>query len=166
MINATKVNGACWDLGCDEAKSRDASQAVAAAAAGLVAAPYLAVAAALAPSLGSAISRPDTIGWVYVHSGGAFSPPVHLSQRGDSFTPQWGLHDQGVSFHVPLTPDTSLRVELVDADMFDDDDIGIVAIGAAELEKALASHETYQVNVSQQTQGQVAFVGITVISDG
>jgi hypothetical protein len=176
LLNATKFDGRCWDLGCNERQSREVAKAASDAAAAIVvatttvtaatAAPFAAAFAVLAPIAAKTTSHPDASGWAYVITRGTFSEPGELKIRRDTLTPQWGLHFD----HVPIVEGTYVRLELVDADpdipfTNGNDDMGIINIGVDELVKAMQARETYQVNVQRQTHEQVLFVGISVLPE-
>lgn len=173
LVNSTKFGGRCWDLFCD-GRSQRVGRSAAEAAAGALGAwaglakpattPFLTASGILAELAMTAWSHPDTVGHAYIITAGTFSDPVKLQVRQDTLTPQWGLRFE----HVPLSAGTALRLELFDADpefFSANDDMGIITIGLAEIQKAMRSQETYQVNVQQQTHDQVLFVGISVVPE-
>lgn len=174
LVNATKHGGRCWDPGCDEKESGQASRAAAdAAAAAMVATtsvtmvtatPFAVAFGILAPMAMGVTSNPDAHGWAYTYVNGQRVGPAKLVVRRDTLTPQWGL----VFNRIPITDGTALRLELYDSDpdiplTNGDDDMGIITIPVLELEKAMKENKTYQVYVGDQTYDQVLFVGISVV---
>jgi hypothetical protein len=173
LINASKGDGRCWDVGCNQKQSAEVAKAAAnaakavlvatAAASAAVVAPFAAAFVILAPMAAKAMSLPDAAGTASVITGGAMAPGQTLMVQRDTLTPQWGV---GFT-HVPVLPDTALRIALVDADADipftnGDDPMGIINITGADLFQAMQVGGTFQVPVATQTSDQVLFVGISV----
>lgn len=88
-----------------------------------------------------------------------------LAQRSDAiqdtYTPIWPY---GWYYtNVPIDSDVRITVQLWDEDLVDDDPIGTAQINASDLKAALAAQDKFEVRVDDQTDGQLLFIGISVI---
>jgi hypothetical protein len=67
---------------------------------------------------------------------------------------------------VPLSEGTRIRVQLVDDDEpLDDDQMGIFEINYKDFVAALEAQQVHHVNVAEQTNRQILFVGIAVVPE-
>jgi hypothetical protein len=164
LVNATigpsKFSGAKWD-----GYGQVSTDVAAALATALTMPEPNAVIAMLASSFATRpFEAPDVFGVACVFSGATCIEKRPLASREhsrqDTLTPQFRA-----SWHrVELRPGVSVRVRLVDADVAEHDLIADAEIPFAELEAALRSGSVYQVNVADQTQNQLLFLGIRVWS--
>jgi hypothetical protein len=131
--------------------------------------PYTSVIAYLAgPIVNGALDafdKPDPYGNAKVFVSGSWSAPITLASRDgaidDTFTPQWS--DPPSWNHIPLDSNLRVQVSLTDADLSNDDGIGVAEIPHDEIVAALTGQTIRQVNVATQTQNQLLFVGISVV---
>lgn len=131
--------------------------------------PYVAIGRILAPFALGAFEKPDPTGWAEVLSHGDPVGRVALrASQEDTFNPQWqGVDGRAPSFgRVPLSEGTRIRVQLVDDDEpLDDDQMGIFEINYQDLVAALEAQQVHHVNVAEQTNRQILFVGIAVMPE-
>jgi len=103
--------------------------------------------------------KPDPAGWAELT--GVRRP---LTGCGDTLTPTWSSAEWR---YVRLSDATRLRVHLVDRDdIGSDEPIGDADVHAGYLREALEKGSIVQVPVSEQTHGQLLFVGVSVASEG
>lgn len=166
LINASKVNGNCWDVGCDQAENAKAAKLASLAIKTALKSggnPYAAAAAIILPIAMKGISPPDPFGDAMVIYGGASaSEPTKLAKNQDTLTPSWNV----VFHHVPIAQDTYLRVSLSDADLMFDDPMGNFIVSADELAKALKAGKTAKIPVNTETSEQVLFIYVSVLAEG
>ena len=80
----------------------------------------------------------------------------------DTFTPRFDV----TWSHVPLSHWTTMHMYFVEKDPGGTEDIGAVVLSAHDLAKALDLRgETHHVRVDDQTNGQMLYVGISVIAE-
>ena len=65
--------------------------------------------------------------------------------------------------NVPVDSDVRIAVTLWDLDLVNDDPIGSVEINSSDLKDALAAQQKFEVRVDDQTDGQLLFIGISVV---
>jgi hypothetical protein len=111
-----------------------------------------------------ATEKPDVYGTMRLDGFGKIGTEYWLAtidqQTKDSFTPAF---PGPVGFQqVPIDADVRLRIHLLDADLVNDDEIGIAVINSADMQAALASQMKYEVPVWDQTSNQILFIGISV----
>ncbi len=120
------------------------------------------------PDLNNAISnldKPDPYGYAQATTFGVTGDAYWLADRADAiqddYTPIWpyGWHYT----NVPIDSDVRILVELWDEDLIDDDAIGAAEINSTDLMNALAAQEKFYVRVDGQTDGQLLFIGISVV---
>ncbi len=129
------------------------------------AAPYSAVLGFVASYASDAYALPDPYGYHQVWDGDNWLSGELVDEScnfENTLHPMWpgpGWH------HVPVEPNMRLRVNLFDEDLFNDDPIGTAEINYEDIVAALQAGEVYQVNVANQTQNQLLFVGISVVPE-
>jgi hypothetical protein len=120
------------------------------------------------PELESAISttnKPDAYGWAQATVFGVSGDAYWLADRSDAipdnYTPIWpyGWHYT----NVPIDSDVRILVNLSDKDLVNDDPIGAAEINSTDLMDALAVQQKFYVRVDDQTDGQLLFIGISVV---
>ncbi len=86
-----------------------------------------------------------------------------LTAQADTFTPQF----QGPPTwrDVPFDGTSRITVDLLDDDMVDDDPVGSFQIGPEDMLEAFRAGNVYQVRVDAQTNEQVLFAAISVMSE-
>jgi hypothetical protein len=80
----------------------------------------------------------------------------------DTYTPMWSdatLHG------VVASSEIRLRITLIDQDVVEDDPIGVVELTEADLVAARTAGRVHHVQVSEQSQNQILFVGISVLAE-
>jgi hypothetical protein len=91
----------------------------------------------------------------------------HLSRNGetpqDTYRVDWS--PPATWRHVWLTDFTRVRLHVEDEDGVRRDEIGTVDIGAEQLQAALQMRRVLQVNVADQSNRQLLFVGVAVIAE-
>lgn len=161
-IGPSKIDGTAWDgaggalptlaAGIARELGADAAQGI--------------VVAHVAGELLTQTTRPDPYGYVEARVGGELLARAALPrgpESTDTLTPSWP-RAAGLA-RVPLGAGTRIRVHLVDHDLDADDPIGDAEISAAVLRAALDSGRVFQVDVGDQTQGQVLRLGLSVVAD-
>jgi hypothetical protein len=120
------------------------------------------------PDLNNAIStldKPDAYGWAQATIFGSTGYAYYLAQPSeavqDNYTPIWPEVWQYPN--VPIDSDVRILVTLVDSDLVNDDPIGAAEINSTDLINALAAQKKYEVRVDDQTDGQLLFIGISVV---
>jgi hypothetical protein len=113
-------------------------------------------------------SAPDPWGWVEVAIDGEFMPPLKHAFYANSkeiirktFTPSF----QNCEYtNVPLNEGTRFKVNLWNnhSILGKDEPIGVAEINMKDLVTALEAQKIYQVQVADQTQNQLLFLGIEV----
>jgi hypothetical protein len=120
------------------------------------------------PDLNNAISslaKPDAYGTAQATVFGVTGDAYWLAQRSDAvpdnYTPIWpyGWHYT----NVPIDSDVRILVILADEDLVNDDPIGAAEINSTDLMNALAAEKKFYVRVDGQTDGQLLFIGISVV---
>ncbi len=120
------------------------------------------------PALNNAISsldKPDALGWAQATVFGTVGQSIWLADEADaiqdSYTPIWPY---GWYYtNVPIDSDVRIGVTLIDSDLVNDDPIGTAKINSTDLKDALAAQDKFYVRVDSQTDGQLLFIGITVV---
>lgn len=120
------------------------------------------------PDLNNAISsfdKPDAYGsaqaTVFGVTGGAYALAQPSEAVQDNYTPIWP--DVWQYVNVPIDSDVRILVSLWDSDLVNDDPIGAAEINSTDLMGALALQRKYEVRVDDQTDGQLLFIGISVV---
>jgi len=156
FIRPAKVDGTEWDF------PRDVSQeTIRAVEEALDAAnPLAALEAAYLLQAISVLSRPDAEGDATLLLDGR---PVAgraraLVERREQLTPSW----QATWEQLDLADDVAIRIELEDADLLGNDDIGTVVLPAAALRAARDAGGRYGIRVDGQDRGQILMVAVTV----
>jgi len=127
--------------------------------------PEAAVASLLLEPTVKALSKPDAYGTAQATVYGMITPAVYLAAADaavqDNFTPIWPATWNYQN--IPIDTDVRISITLFDADLLDSDDpIGSAEINSADLRAALAAQKKLEVKVSDQTNGQLLFIGISV----
>jgi hypothetical protein len=121
------------------------------------------------PDLNNAIlslDKPDAYGWAQATIFGITGDAYWLAQPSeavqDSYTPIWPERWEYVN--VPIDSDVRIMVTLMDSDFLNSDDsIGAAQINSTDLKDALAMQQKTYVRVDDQTDGQLLFIGISVV---
>lgn len=112
----------------------------------------------------SATQKPDIYGTMRIDVFGQVGTEYWLKtfeqRTADSFTPPFPA-PSGFQ-NVPIDADVRIRIHLADADLINDDEVGIAVINSEDMQAALASRMKYQVPVWDQTNNQILFIGISV----
>ncbi|WP_411280192.1 hypothetical protein [Gemmatimonas sp.] len=125
--------------------------------------PAAALGAFLADASLAALAKPEVKGFAEVYTGGAMPVRVQIPRDNrDSFA--WSWANPPTWARVQFNAGTRLRVHLIDEDLMFDDPIGDAEIGHRVLLAALKSEKIYQVKVDDQTQGQILFLGVSVVA--
>jgi len=124
--------------------------------------PYAAVFGFLGSMSLGATERPEPYGFADLLSSQG-NQRLNLTSLRDTLTPMW----QGPPSwsHVPLGPNTRIRISLWDKDLVNDDPIGVAELNSEHLAAALRARQVYQVRVTDQGNGQVLFIGISVMPE-
>ncbi|MEZ4472093.1 MAG: MopE-related protein [bacterium] len=147
-------DGSAWD-GFGNVGQADFAAAAQAALSGNLAS-LTAVAAQFA---NAAYAPPDPFGTATLLQG-PISRSLNLAEIQDTYSPQWA----GISWRVALDPaaDTRVRISLTDADLANDDPIGTVEVGQADLIAAQAAGRVFPVATVNQGNGHIIAVAISV----
>ena len=127
--------------------------------------PFLAVTQFFGQDVIDALSKPDAIGTADLAIDGSFDPTNSLvladagSNQEDTFTPIWPGAPGWE--HVPLVDGLQVRVTLFDEDLSENDPIGVAILSSDDVEAALDAGEIVHVQVDDQTNRQLLFVGIS-----
>lgn len=159
LIGPAKVSGLPWDGtggAVDEATWGELGIALGAAE------PYSAAVGILASIADSGTARPDPKGTALLYGAGTETEIELPMAFQDTYTPTWS---DATLHNVPGNIDQRLRITLIDQDVMEDDPIGIVELTPADLEAARASGRIYQVRVSDQSQNQILFIGLSVSAE-
>ena len=120
------------------------------------------------PDLNNAISsldKPDAYGWAQATTFGVSGDEYWLAQPSeavqDNYMPTWPETWRYVN--IPIDSDVRILVTLTDSDLVNDDPIGAAEINSTHLMSALAAQTKYEVRVDDQTDGQILFIGISVV---
>lgn len=112
----------------------------------------------------SAAQKPDIYGTIRLDVFGQVGTEYWLAtfdqRMADSFTPAFPAPSGFLD--VPIDADVRIRIHLADADLVNDDEVGIAVINSEDMQAALASRMKYQVPVWDQTNNQILFIGISV----
>ncbi len=159
LIGPAKVSGLPWDGtggAVDEGTWGELGFALGAAD------PYTAAVGILASLADAGTARPDPKGRALLYDAYdevELEIPIEFK---DTFTPTWS----DVTFHgVPTTGDVRVRITLIDQDVMEDDPIGVVELTQEDLEAARVAGRIHHVQVSDQAQNQILFVGIAVLAE-
>lgn len=122
--------------------------------------PYTAVLGIMAGPAANALEKPDVGGSAQLYlNGQPMGDAILLEKNQDAFTPQWSNAGwTNVDIHR-----ASLRIELIERDIANDDPMGIIVIDAKHLEAAVDAGGVTPIPVSDQTNGQVLFLNISVM---
>jgi hypothetical protein len=127
--------------------------------------PAAAVIAALANPVLDTVDKPDPYGDAQITVYGVTYAPNALVTRDNAipntFTPIWPSTWEYKN--VPIDTDVRISVTLADEDLVYDDPIGDAEINSTDLKAALAAQDKYEVRVDSQTDGQLLFIGISVV---
>jgi hypothetical protein len=129
--------------------------------------PYTAIISALSGPVSAGLEKPAPFGWVDVSINGQYLPNLRTCtfspcQRPykHTYTP---IFNGSTYQNIPFSPDTRLRVTLyADHTLINPDPIGTAIINFVDLKKAVEAGKIYQVQVNDQTQNQLLFVGLDV----
>ena len=114
-----------------------------------------------------AYKTPDagSYGWAQATVFGVTGDEYSLAQASeavqDNYTPIWP--DVWRYVNVPIDSDVRILVSLWDSDLVNDDPIGAPEINSTDLMNALTAQRKYEVRVDDQTDGQLLFIGISVV---
>ncbi|WP_394824791.1 hypothetical protein [Pendulispora albinea] len=124
------------------------------------------VAAHLTGEVLASFEKPDPFGWAELTAADrAVGERRPLTGCGDdTLTPTWSTAAQWR--HVRLSDSTRIRVHLLDRDLDGNEPMGDVDVHAGHLRMALEKGTIVQVPVSDQSQGQVLAIAISVAPDG
>lgn len=129
--------------------------------------PVAGVLAALADPALSTFDPPDPYGTVQATVFGIPGPvyPDLASSTNpvpNTYNPIWP--NGGFTYtNVPIDSDVRILVSLWDSDLVYDDTIGAATINSSDLMTALAADHKYEVQVNDQTNNQLLFIGIEVV---
>jgi hypothetical protein len=125
--------------------------------------PYAAVLSFLGKPAVAKLDKPEPVGSADLQGDarGVKRVPLEMLPGGQrsTFTPQWVTARWT---RVPLTRDVRIRVNVLDQDEIVSDLIGVCEIPNDALAKALEKGGGHRLQVSEQTRGQILFLGITV----
>lgn len=159
LIAPAKVSGLPWDGtggAIDQGTWGELSFAHGAAD------PYSAALGILASRADSGTARPDPKGTVLLydaHEEVEIELPMEFK---DTFTPMWSdatLHG------VVNSSESRLRITLIDQDVVEDDPNGVVEPTEADLVAAGTTGRVHHHQVSEQSQNQSLFVGISALTE-
>ena len=159
-IRVSKIDGSKWD-GLPGEKVSPTVIAGLARALG-ASNPYTAVIGVLGSVSFGVTERPEPFGFADLLSNQG-NQRLTLNADRDTLTPIW----QGPPSwsHVPLGPNTRIRISLWDKDLVNHDPIGVAELNAEHLAAALHARQVYQVRVAEQDNGQMLFIGISVMAE-
>lgn len=124
--------------------------------------PYTAAIGMLASLVDAGTARPDPRGTALLydaHDEVELDMPMEFK---NTYTPTWS----DVTFHgVPTSNDIRLRITLIDQDVMEDDPIGVAELTQLDLEAARTAGRVHHVQVNDQTQNQILFVGVSVLPE-
>lgn len=129
--------------------------------------PAAAVLSILANPALATFDPPDPYGTVQATAFGVTGPgyPGLASSANpvsNTYNPIWP--NGGFQYtDVPIDSDVRITVSLWDSDVVFDDTIGVAVINSDDFKAALAAQQKYEVQVNDQTNGQLLFVGIEVV---
>jgi hypothetical protein len=110
------------------------------------------------------VDKPDPYGVAQATTFGVVGDTYWIVDRThalpDTYTPIWPTFGYT---NVPIDSDVRIAVEIWDQDISDDDPIGVAQINSADLKAALAAQAKYEVRVDDQTDGQLLFIGVSVV---
>lgn len=127
--------------------------------------PYSAVADVLADPMMHGIEKPEPSGkaWLLVRGQEGTPVPLVFPNQRDTCTPLW---DGPPQWHgVSLDGSARLRVQLLDRDAMFDDPVGVFELTNTDFIAALNYGRIFHIKVSDQTQNQVLFAGISVFAE-
>jgi hypothetical protein len=128
--------------------------------------PYAAVAGFVFGLANEYYAPPDPFGDAWIFSEGAWQEDlvVELPTQWQTINPSFGKMGW---IHMPLEANTRISVALTDNDdgWTDDDPIGTVELGYDDLVEAVKAGQIYEVAVHDQGQGEILFVGISVVGE-
>lgn len=160
LIRPWDVNGEAWD-GTNLVKQEDVNELAVLLG---YADPYAAVAGFTIALMNDYLGAPDAYGEVRIFVDGSWQPHLaqDLSVTPQSVTPSF--YEVGWDY-VPLEPNVRISLTLVDDDggWTADDPIGTVELNHDDLLDAVKAGQVHDVPVHDQGQGEILFVGISVV---
>lgn len=125
--------------------------------------PYLEAVGYLAELASRGWGLPDPMGYAELFADGEWSPDARsLGGEGTGFentcVSPWNVGWE----HVPMRDTTKVHIALHEHDLLGDDPIGDVEINSSDLLDAMRENQVFYVQVSDQGQGAILFVGISV----
>jgi hypothetical protein len=123
--------------------------------------PYAATTAFMYGLAASAWAPPDPFGDIELFTNGGWNPDLaqQLSPvSDDQFVSLWGYGWE----HVPVEETMQIRVSLLDEDISNHDTIGTVIMNYDDVLAAAQSGQVHNVQTSDQGQGNLLFVSISV----
>ena len=160
---AADANGTPWDGPgtVDQNIIADVSKALVGAN------PAAAVLAVLATPALAVFDSPDPYGTVQASAFGVTGPlysglATSASPVPNTYNPIWP-HGGFQYTSVPIDSDVRITVSVWDSDLVFDDAIGVAVINSDDLKAALAARHKYNVQVNDQTNNLLLFIGIEVV---
>jgi hypothetical protein len=127
--------------------------------------PAAAVVAALTNPVLDNVDKPDPYGSAQLTVYGVTYAPDALATMDqalpNTFQPIWP--STWLYKNIPIDSDVRIGVDLWDLDLVEDDTIGSAEINSTDLKAALTAQKKYEVRVDDQTNGQLLFIGISVV---
>jgi hypothetical protein len=160
IIAASKADGSYWDgIGSvDPSITQEIANALVGPS------PVADVLAILAGPALANLDQPDPYGDGYATVFGIPGEKGPLASSAapisNTFHPIWSTN--WYFGNIPIDSDVRITVELWDSDLVFDDPIDTVELNSNDLKNALAAQRNYEVQVYDQGQGQLLFVGISV----
>jgi hypothetical protein len=113
-----------------------------------------------------ALSKPDPIGTAQIDVSTGFDAKLDrelandTNNTEDTFEPTWPGNPGWSS--VMFSTDLKVRVKIKDADLVEDDDVGVATLVGSDIYQAWLDGRTYWVRVDEQTNRQLLAVAIQV----
>ncbi len=104
------------------------------------------------------LEKPDAYGVLFIEGPGLEPTEIELVERNNTFAPRW---DAGYTL-VPANDAVRLVIELSDADVLLDDDVGRVVITADDIRQAAGAGGPHPIRVDAQGTGQIVLVVLDV----
>lgn len=125
--------------------------------------PYLECFAYLAELASRGWGLPDPRGYAELFADGEWSPDTRLLGGEGASLQNTCVSPWNVGWdHVPLEEATKVHIALHENDLLHDDPIGDVEINYRDLLDAVRANQVFYAQVSDQGQGAILFVGISV----
>lgn len=119
--------------------------------------------AAAVKSTAATLVLPDVAGSMEFRTDSDSAPVVApIAEVPDSLGPVWAPGAATLR-SVTLGPGSTLRITLVDKDVSGQDEVGVVVLTAAQLQKAEGTDGALTVPVAEATNGQVLSVSVLVV---